>query len=69
MGPILVCIAMSASDPCVFHDPWYGRGHVAYSRSIPLVDMEREVMTECEVVHGDGECGVSCHLSRVGVEE
>ena len=67
MGPILVCIAMSASDPCVFHEPWYGRGHVAYSSSMPFVDVEREAANECRVVHGDDECVVICHESRVEV--
>lgn len=61
---LLVCIAMTANDPCVYHEPEDGVGHVAFSRSMTLSDLSREAMNDCEIVHGDGACDVVCWVSR-----
>ena len=61
---LLICIASIPHDPCVYHEPEEGRGHVSYSREIPFVHLAREALTECEIVHGDGAFDVVCRVSR-----
>jgi hypothetical protein len=61
---LFVCIASVPDDPCVYFHPEEGRGHVAYSRTMTFADLSRESLTECEIVHGDGACDVSCWVSR-----
>ena len=63
-GLLYVCLAMSEADPCVYHEPEYGHGHVAYSKSLDFIDLANEALNECETVHGDGMCELHCWVSR-----
>ena len=61
---LYVCIAMTQQDPCEYHEPEHGFGHVAFSRSMPFIDLAREAVNECEAVHGEEQCSVTCFVSR-----
>jgi hypothetical protein len=63
-GVLYVCLAAAQQDPCEYHEPEHGFGHVAYSRSMPFFDLAREALAECEVVHGEDQCELSCWESR-----
>ena len=65
---LMICIASVPNDPCVFHTPEEGVGHVAFSRTLDARELLREVVAECEIVHGDGECSAFCFVSRGGDE-
>lgn len=63
-GILYVCLAMAVNDPCVYNEPEHGFGHVSYSHSMSLYDLRDEAVAECEIVHGDEQCEVSCWVSR-----
>ena len=69
-GVLYVCVSLAiVGESHNFNDPEDGIGHVAFSRSIPFVDLERESLAECEVAHGQDECTTYCYESRVCGDE
>jgi hypothetical protein len=63
-GILYVCVSLVAMDSHTFHHPEQGIGHVAYSRSLPFMDLSRESMNECEVAHAGDVCSTYCFESR-----
>lgn len=61
---LFICISRTLQDACTYHDPEEGFGHVAYSKTMPLREIAREAVNECEAVHGEDQCDLFCFESR-----
>ena len=63
-GILYICVSFVPMDTHKFHHPEVGIGHVAYSRSISMIDLSIESTTECEIAHVGMECSIYCFESR-----